>query len=112
MPFNLSAAVGALAVYKLALGPKALARGAVHSLVLALVYIALFIELLKIFATIFVVRVSGSYELIICGVKYVANGAYFARHLIDILLRRHTGLFCIFFNLLTVLVRSRKENTS
>lgn len=78
MPFNLSAAVGALAVYKLALGPKALARGAVHSLVLALVYIALFIELFENLCNyFFVVRVSGSYELIICGVKYVANGTYF-----------------------------------
>ena len=108
--FDFAAAVGAFAVYKLALRPEALARGAVPALVLALVDIALLIELLEdLLHRLHMVLVGGADELVVRGADTVPDGADDARDVVDVCLRGDARLFRLLFDLLTVLVRARLE---
>ena len=108
--FDFAAAVGALAVYKLALRPEALARGAVPALVLALVDIALLIELLEdLLHRPDVLGVGGADEFIVRGADAVPDGADDARNVVDVCLRRDARLFRLLLDLLAVLVRARLE---
>ena len=102
---NLAAAGGALAVYKLALCPEALARCAVESLVAALVNIVLLIELLEnLLNDLFVVGVGGADKLVVGSVENIADVLNLARDLIDVFLGSAALCLSVGLNLLTVLV--------
>ena len=110
---NRAAAVGAAAVDELALGPKALAGGAVLADILALVDVALFIHLLEDFLDGGnMVVVGGADEAVIADVHQLpqildALGAL--DDVIDELLRRNTGLLGLQLDLLAVLVGAGQE---
>ena len=107
---DFAAAVGAFAVYKLALRPKTFARGAVPALVLALVDIALLIELLEdLLHRPDVARIGGADELVVRSADAVPNGADDTRDVVDIGLRGDARLFRLLFDLLAVFVRARLE---
>ena len=107
---DFSPAVGALAAHELALRPKALARGAIPALVLALVDVALLVELLKdLLHGLDVVLIGRADELIIRRAHLIPNGADGARDAVDIRLGRDARLLGLFFDLLAVLVRARLE---
>ena len=110
---NGAAAVGAAAVDELALGPEALAGGAVLADILALVDVALFIHLLEDFLDGGnMVVVGGADEAVIADVHQLpqildALGAL--DDVIDELLRRNTGLLGLQLDLLAVLVGAGQE---
>ena len=104
---HLSAASRALAVDKLRLGPEALTRCTVEPLIGTLVNISLLIELFEnLLYLLLVVRFGGTHKAIVGRVHEVPDTLNFRRYLVDIRLRRHTGIFCLALNLLTVLVCS------
>ncbi len=75
---DLSAAVRTLAVNKLAFRPKTFARGAVHSLVSALVNIALLIKFFKYFLNGFhVIFVRRADKLVVADVHQIPYSFYF-----------------------------------
>ena len=110
---NGAAAVGAAAVDELALGPEALAGGAVLADILALVDVALFIHLFEDFLDGGnMVVVGGADEAVIADVHQLpqildALGAL--DDVIDELLRRNTGLLGLQLDLLSVLVGAGQE---
>ena len=110
---HLTAAVRALAVDELALGPEALAGGAVLADILALVDVALFIHLLEDFLDGGnMVVVGGADEAVIADVHQLpqildALGAL--DDVIDELLRCNTGLLGLQLDLLAVLVGAGQE---
>ena len=110
---NGAAAVGAAAVDELALGPEALAGGAVLADILALVDVALFIHLLEDFLDGGnVVVVGGTDEAVIADVHQLpqildALGAL--DDVVDELLRRNAGLLGLQLDLLAVLVGAGQE---
>ena len=107
---HLSAAVGALAVYKLTFRPEGLTGHAVHSLVLALVYVALFIELFEYLLNgFFVIFVRGAYKLIVSDVQALPQSFQIVHKLVHILLGRHTRRLGGALYLLPVLIRARQE---
>ena len=66
----LSAAVGAFAVHQLGFGEKGFTGGTVHTLIVALVDIALIIELFEYFLNLgFVIRIGGADEFVVGGVQ-------------------------------------------
>ena len=102
---NLSAAVRALAIHKLRLSPEGFARCAIHTLVLALIYIALLVKSFKyLLYLLFMIVVSSSYKLIIRSVHKIPNFLYLTRGLINILLWSFSCLLCLDLYLLSVLV--------
>ena len=107
---DLAAAVRALAVDKLGLGEEGLTRRAVHALVVALINIALLVELFKdLLYLLFVVIVRGADEFIVGGVHHVPVRLDNLRDVVDIFLRGDAGGIGLFFNLLAVLVRAGLE---
>ena len=53
--------------------------------------------------------VGGSDEFVVGCIQGVADASYFSCDLVNILLRCHAGLFGIFFDFLSVFVRSGQE---
>ena len=110
---NGAAAVGAAAVDELALGPEALAGGAVLADILAFVDVALFIHLLEDFLDGGnMVVVGGADEAVIADVHQLpqildALGAL--DDVIDELLRRNAGLLGLQLDFLAVLVGAGQE---
>ena len=107
---NGSAAVGALAVNYLRVGEEGLAGSAVPTLVTALVNVALFVKTLEYFRNGVNVRSVGrSDEVVVTRIHLVPDAANLAGHLVDVLLRRHSGVFGVVFDFLTVLICSGAE---
>ena len=107
---HLAAAVGALAVDELGLGEERLARRAVHALVVALVDVALLVELFEdLLDLLFVVVVGRADELVVRGVHDVPVRADDLRDLVDVFLRRDAGGLRLFLDLLAVLVGAGLE---
>ena len=111
---HLAAAVGAFAVLELALGPEALAGGAVFALVGALIDVAVFIHLLEdLLNGGDVVIVGRADEAVVRDVHQLpqvehALGA--GDDVVDELLRRDAGGLRLFLDLLAVLVRAGQEH--
>ncbi len=104
------AAVGALAVHDLRLGEEGLAGRAVPALIMPLVNIALVIELLEnVLHRADMVVVRRADKLVIACAHKVPDAADLRRHLVHIVFGRNARLFCIVFNLLSVLVRAGQE---
>ena len=77
---------------------------------MSLVNIALVIKFFEnLLNRFFMIFVGSSDEFVIACVQKVANRADFARNLVNIFFRRNACAFCVFLNLLTVLVRSREH---
>ena len=104
-----AAAVGALAVDQLALCPEALAGGAVHAGVLALIYVAVVVHLLEdALHGLDVVAVGRADEAVVGDVHKlpeVEDAALALDDAVDELLGRAAGLFGLLLYLLAVLVR-------
>ena len=107
---DLAAAVRAFAVHQLAFSPEGFTRRAVHALVVALINIALLVELFKdLLYLLFVVIVRGADEFIVGGVHHVPVRLDNLRDVVDIFLRGDAGGIGLFFNLLAMLVRAGLE---
>ena len=111
---DLAAAVGAFAVHELALGPEALAGGAVHAGVLALIDVAVVVHLLEdALDAGDVVIVRGADEAVVGDIHELPEVEDAARALDDVvheLLRRHAGVLGLFLDLLAVFVRTGEEH--
>ena len=111
---HLAAAVGALAVHQLALGPEGLAGLAVLAHVLALIDVTLFIHLAEdLLDRLDVIVVRGADEAVVGDVHQlpqIQNAARSLNDVVDELLGRHAGLAGLVLDLLTVLVRSGQEH--
>ena len=111
---DLPAAVGALAVHQLALGPEALAGGAVLALVGALVDVALFVHLFEdLLHGPAVVVIGGADEAVVGNIHQLPQvpHALFAVHdLIHKGLGGHAGFFGLGLDLLAVLVGAGEEH--
>ena len=108
---DLTAAVRALAVHQLAVGPEALAGLAVVADVLALVDVALLVQLGKdLLAGLHVVVVGGADEAVVADVQQlpqILDGGY---DLVHILLGGHTGIGGLVLDLLAVLIGAGQEH--
>ena len=108
---DFAAAVRALAVHQLAVGPEALAGLAVVADVLALVDIALLVELGEdLLAGLHVVVVGGADEAVVADVQQlpqILDGGY---DLVHILLGGHAGIGGLVLDLLAVLVGAGQEH--
>ena len=111
---DLSAAVGALAVDELAFRPEAFAGGAVHTLVCALVDIAVVVHLLEdALYGLDMVVVGGADETVVGDVHelpQVLDAALAGDDIVNELLRRDTGGLGLFLYLLTVLIGAREKH--
>ena len=108
---DLAAALGALAVHQLAVGPEALAGLAVVADVLALVDVALLVELGEdLLAGLHVVVVGGADEAVVADVHQLPQVLDGGDDLIDVLLRSHAGVGGLVLNLLAVLVGAGQEH--
>ena len=111
---DLPAAVGALAVHQLALGPEALAGLAVFALIGALIDIALFVHLTEdLLDGGAVVIVGGADEAVVGDVHQlpqIKDALLAADDVVHELLRGHTRGLGLVLDLLTVLVRSGQEH--
>ena len=88
-----TAAVGALSIHHLGRGPEGLAGRTVKALIMALIDIALFVELLKnLLHLLFMVLVSGADEFIIGCVHQIPDIFDLSRHVVHKLLGRHAGV--------------------
>ncbi len=111
---HLPAAVGALAVHQLALGPEGLAGGAVFALVGALVDVALVVHLLEnLLDALHMVVVGGADEPVVGDVHQLpqvehAPGAL--HDVVDKLLGGYAGLLGLVLDLLAVLVGAGEEH--
>ena len=109
--YNLAAAVRALAVYQLCLGPERLTRLAVLALVHRLVNIALILQALKnLLYGFFMIRIGRADKAVIGNVHQLPQILDAAYNLIDKFLRRHAGFLCLVLNLLTVFIRTGQEH--
>ena len=112
--FDLAAAVGAAAVHKLALGPEALARRAVHAGVLALIDIAVVVHFAEdALDAPDMVIVRGADEAVVGDVHQlpeIEHALLAGNDLIDKLLRRDAGGFGLVLDLLAVLVGAGEEH--
>ena len=104
-------AVRTAAVFiKLRSREEGFARRAVHALVVALINIALLVELFKdLLYLLFVVIVRSADEFVVGGVHHVPVRLDDLRDVVDIFLRGDAGGIGLFFNLLAVLVRAGLE---
>ena len=108
--FYLASAVRTLAVHQLGLGEKGLAGSAVQSLVISLIDIALVVKLLENLLHLgLMVLVRGADKLIIGCVHQIPNPLYLSCCLVHKLLGSHTCCLSLFFNLLSMLVRTGLE---
>jgi len=111
---NLTAAVGALAVHKLALGPEALAGLAVFAGVLALIYIAVFIHLLEdLLNGGNVIVIGGADEAVVGDVHQLPEVLYASlaqNDIVNELLGSHAGLGGLVLYLLAVLIGTGEEH--
>jgi len=108
---HLAAAVGALAVHQLAVGPEALAGLAVVADVLALVDVTLLVELGKdLLAGLHVVVVGGADEAVVADVQQLPQVLDGGHDLIDVLLGGHARVGSLVLNLLAVLVGAGQEH--
>ena len=111
---DVASAVGALAVDELALGPEALAGLAVLALVGALVNVAVVIhfaeDLLDRRNMVIIRRADEAVVGNVHQLPQIENAAFAANDVVDELLRRDAGGFCLVLDLLTVLVRSGEEH--
>ena len=108
---DLAAAVGALAVNELAVGPEALAGLAVVADVLALVNVALLVELGEdLLAGLHVVVVGGADEAVVADVQQLPQVLDGGHDLIDVLLGGHARVGSLVLNLLAVLVGAGQEH--
>ena len=106
----LPAAVGTFAIHQLGFRPEGLAGCTVHSLIGALIDIALIIEALEDLLHLFLmVIVCGPDKLVIGRVHQIPQSLDRTRHIIHKLLRRDTRFLCFQLDLLPVLIRSRLE---
>ena len=105
-----TSAIRAFTVNYLGFCKEAFARNAVETLVLAFVYISLFIKLTKNFLHyFFVIIIGSSYKLIICGIEKIAYVFYFTGYLVNIFLWRYACILGIFFDFLTMFISSGQE---
>ena len=111
---NLTAAVGALAVYQLALRPEALAGGAVLALIGALVDVAVFVHLLEdLLHGLAVVVVGGADEAVVGDVHELPQITDAPRAVHDAIhegMGGHAGLLGLGLDLLAVLVGAGQEH--
>ncbi len=111
---HLPAAVGALAVHQLALGPEGLAGGAVFALVGALVDVALVVHLLEnLLDALHMVVVGGADEPVVGDVHQLPQVLHAPVSLYDVvheLLGSDAGLPGLGLDLLAVLVRAGEEH--
>ena len=111
---DLAAAVGAAAVYELALGPEALARRAVHAGILALVDIAVVVHLAEnALDALDVVIVRGADEAVVRDVHQlpeIKHALLAGDDVVHELLRRDAGGFGLVLDLLAVLVGAGEEH--
>ena len=108
---HLAAAVGALAVHQLAVGPEALAGLAVVADVLALVDVALLVELGEdLLAGLHVVVVGGADEAVVADVQQLPQILDGGHDLVHILLGGHAGVGGLVLDLLAVLVGAGQEH--
>jgi len=111
---DLPAAVGALAVHQLALGPEGLAGGAVFALVGALVDVALVVHLLEnLLDALHMVVVGGADEPVVGDVHQLPQVLHAPVSLYDVvheLLGSDAGLPGLGLDLLAVLVRAGEEH--
>ena len=108
---HFAAAVRALAVHQLAVGPEALAGLAVVADVLALVDVALLIQLGENFlAGLHVVVVGGADEAVVADVQQLPQILDGGHDLVHILLGGHAGIGGLVLDLLTVLVSAGQEH--
>ena len=108
---HFAAAVGALAVHQLAVGPEALAGLAVVADVLALVDVALLIQLGENFlAGLHVVVVGGADEAVVADVQQLPQVFDGGDDLVNVLLGGHAGIGGLILDLLAVLVGAGQEH--
>ena len=102
---DLSSAVGAASVHKLALRPETFARGAVHSLVFALVNVALVEKLFEyVLNGALVIVVRGADKLIVLHVRHFPQLLYLRGHAVYKLLGTYSLFLGFELYLLPVLV--------
>ena len=111
---HLAAAVGAFAVYQLALCPEAFAGGAVFALVFALIDIAIFIHLPEdLLDGLHMIIVRGTDEAVVGDVHQlpqIENALRPGNDVVNELLRRDAGGLRLVFDFLAVLVRAGQEH--
>ena len=108
---HFAAAIGTLAVHQLAVGPEALAGLAVVADVLALVDVALLIQLGENFlAGLHVVVVGGADEAVVADVQQLPQILDSGYDLVHILLGGHTGIGSLVLNFLAVLIGAGQEH--
>ena len=108
--FYLASAVRTLAVHQLGLTEKGLAGSAVQPLVISLIDIALVVKLLENLLHLgLMVLVRGADKLIIGSVHQIPNPLYLSSCLVHELLGSNTCCLSLFFNLLSMLVRTCLE---
>ena len=102
---HLAAAVGAFAVYQLALGPEGLTGGTVFAHILALVDVALLIQALEdLLYLCHMLGIGGADKLVIGCVHQVPNPMNFTGNVVYMLLGSNAGSLCLLLNLLTMLI--------
>ena len=107
---HLAAAVRTLAVHQLGLGPEGLAGRTVHTLVSALVDIALVIQLLEdLLYLLFMVIICGADKFIIGGVHQIPDTLNLTGYIVYEFLRSNACLLSLQLDLLTVLVSTGLE---
>jgi hypothetical protein len=108
---DLTAAVGALAVHELAVGPEALAGLAVVADVLALVDVALLIQFGEdLLAGLHVVVVGGADEAVVADIQQLPQVFDGGDDLVNVLLGGHAGIGGLILDLLAVLVGAGQEH--
>ncbi len=111
---DLAAAVGASAVFELALSPEAFAGSAVLALVRALIYIALVIHLLEdALYGLYVIIIGGADEAVVRDVHQlpqILDAALAVDDVVNELLRGNARGLGLFFDLLAVLVGTGEEH--
>ena len=108
--FHRPAAVGALAVLELGLGPEALAGGAIPALVLALIDVALVIELLEdVLHHLGMALLGGADEVVVLDVHQLPQGGGVLGDLVHIGLGGDAGLLGLALDLQAMLVQTGEE---
>ena len=93
---NLTTTVRAFAVYQLRLCEERLTRCAVHSFIVSFVNISLIVQSFEDFLHLFLmIFIRCTDEVVIRSIHQIPDAFYFSGSLVDILLRCHTGCFCL-----------------
>ena len=105
-----TAAVRALAVHQLGLGPEGLTGSTVHSLIGSLVNISLIVETLEnLLHLLLMILIRGTDELIIGNVQQITQSADHTGDLIYMFLGSDAGCLSLQFDLLSMLVSTGLE---